>query len=66
MTKVLSKENYPYSIEISDSTFSYTRKKPTLAIRYGNETTKVASFNNMESAEWFISILAEMVGASYE
>lgn len=36
------------------------RKKPCLAIKEGNVFTKVASFNNEESAEWFMNFVAEM------
>lgn len=36
------------------------RKKPCLAVKEGNVFTKVASFNNEESAELFMNFVAEM------
>lgn len=35
------------------------RKKPCLAIKEGNTYTKVASFNNEESAEIFMDFVAD-------
>ena len=34
-------------------TYTPYRKKPCLCIEEGNTLTKVASFNNEESAKWF-------------
>jgi len=39
------------------------RKKPCLVVKKGNTGTKYASFNNMESAQEFMNIFAEFVGA---
>lgn len=60
MTKILCVKDLDISIEASDSTFQPMRKKPTLAIRKGNQVTKVASFNNLHSAEFFMDSLEKM------
>lgn len=39
-------------IDICISTMPY-RKKPCLCVKEGNTLTKVASFNNEETAKWF-------------
>ena len=41
-------------LEISDTLFKPYRKRPTLSIGRGNCSTKIASFNNWESAIEFL------------
>lgn len=60
MTKVIMVKGCEVEIEMSDSTFKPVRKKPTLAIRQGNEVIKVASFNNWNSVLFFADKLEEM------
>lgn len=60
MTKVLMVKGCDVEIEMSDSTFKPMRKKPTLAIRQGNEVIKVASFNNWNSVLFFADKLEKM------
>lgn len=60
MTKVLSVKGIDVEIEMSDSTFKPMRKKPTLAIRKGNQVIKVASFNNWNSVLFFADALEKM------
>lgn len=48
-----------YKILLSDTTFKPYRKKPTISV-YDEEKnceTKIASFNNQETFEWFIKLL---------
>ena len=42
------------------------RKKPCLVVKTGNAVTKVASFNNEETANWFMVVLGEFLGVSYD
>lgn len=60
MTKIIEIKGCDVSIEMSDSTFKPMRKKPTLAIRQGNEVIKVASFNNWNSVLFFADKLERM------
>lgn len=60
MTKVIEVKGCDISIEMSDTTFAPFRKKPTLAIRKGNEVVKVASFNNWNSVLYFANELGKM------
>lgn len=39
------------------------RERPVLAIRYGNESIKFASFNSELAAEMFMNLLSQFVGA---
>lgn len=43
-------------LHVSDSEFSFARKKPTLSIMDGNKLTKIASFNNCEAMMEFLRI----------
>ena len=48
-----------YKLMFSDSSFKPMRKKPTISV-YDEEKnceTKIASFNNEETFEWFIDLL---------
>lgn len=66
MTKVFMVKGCDVEIEMSDSTFKPTRKKPTLAIRQGNEVIKVASFDNWDSVLFFADILEKMFNQQNE
>ena len=50
-------------VEIVAESWAPMRKKPVLAIRHGAQSVKFASFNNEESAEQFMDLLAKFVGA---
>lgn len=52
-------------ITICVSDMSY-RKKKCLCVECGNTLTKYATFNNDESADEFMKILAEFVGLESE
>lgn len=47
-----------YKMILSDTSFKLCRKKPTISVYDQEENTeiKVASFNNQETFEWFISL----------
>ena len=47
-----------YKLLFSDSNFKPYRKKPTISIYDAekNIETKIASFNNQETFEWFLSL----------
>lgn len=60
MTKTLCVKDLDIVIEASDSTFQPMCKKPTLAIRKENQVIKVASFNNLNSAEFFMDSVEKM------
>lgn len=44
--------------------FNPVRKRPCLCVLEGNTITKYATFNNDQSAEEFMNILAKIVKAS--
>lgn len=46
---------------LSDTHFSYARKKPTISIydKDKNTETKIASFNSQETFEWYVRMLKE-------
>lgn len=54
MTGIVGLVNEQKDMEVGVTHFP-TRTKPCLYIRHGNVSTKVASFNNEESADWFIN-----------
>ena len=62
MTKEIQIPSRDIAIQVSDSEFKPYRKKPTLAIRKGNKTEKVASFNNWDSALYFFNTCCDMFG----
>lgn len=51
-----------YKMILSDTSFKCCRKKPTISVYDQEENTeiKVASFNNQETFEWFISLLEKI------
>lgn len=53
-----------YLLIVSDTHFSYARKKPTISVysKDLNTETKIASFNSKETFEWFINIMREKEG----
>lgn len=59
MTKEIQLRSKDIALQVSDSEFAPYRKRPTLAIRKGNCTTKVASFNNWDSALYFLTLAAK-------
>lgn len=58
MTGIVGIVNEKKDMEVGITHFP-TRTKPCLYIRHGNVSTKVASFNNEESADWFIEEMKE-------
>lgn len=60
MTRILKSEYCDFELSFSDTEFTPHNKKPTMAIRQGNTITKVATFNNAESFEWFLGVLGVM------
>ena len=42
-----------------------TRKKPCLMVTEGNTATKIASFNNEESAQMFAEVLGNIIDEIY-
>ena len=53
-------------VEIVAESWAPMRKKPVLAIMSGTTCVKYASFNSEESAESFMNLLAQFVGAKEE
>lgn len=50
-----------FKLIFSDSSFSYARKKPTISVydKAKNVETKIASFNNKETFEWFLNFVSD-------
>ena len=51
--------NKEFDMELSDTNFSFARKKPTIAIydKRKNTSYKVASFNSKETFDWVVNML---------
>lgn len=51
-----------YEMILSDFSFKWCRKKPTISVYDQEENTeiKVVSFNNKETFEWFVSLFKKI------